>query len=154
MAFTVEKLISHFHERLHEWVLALVITLFGLSLFINQDIFATSFYYDGLVQLFPDERVWGGIAIFIGILRLIFLTINGAWRKSSHLRALGAILSVIFWVVVYMSYATVGFALPVLALLIGAIIFDFHSIWVAAGDAGKSDTKSKRDDIIKDQTET
>lgn len=144
-----EKIFSHFNERLPEWIIALAIGLWGIPLLLNPELFASSFYFIGLSNLF-DQATWGFIALFICILRLTFLTINGAWRKSAHLRALGAIMSVVFWVVVYMSYAVTEFLIPGLALIFAAIIFDFHSIWVAAGDAKKSDIKSKLNDFTKD----
>jgi hypothetical protein len=147
----MERVFAHLHTRISEWVMALVIGLWGLPLLLDEDLFKSSFTFSGFEQTL-SQTTWGMLAVLISMLRITFLIINGAWRKSAHLRAAGSILSVMFWLGVYYAYAYADFTLPVLGLVLGAIIFDFHSIWVTAGEAKKSDVQSWSNDTANNKT--
>lgn len=54
--------------------------------------------YRALVALAP-EVVWGNFAIAIGGLRIAALIINGHWRRTPLLRAIGAAFGLMWWIV-------------------------------------------------------
>jgi hypothetical protein len=94
------------------------------------------------------QEVWGWTAVLIGLLRMLFLFINGTWRRSAHLRATGSALSAIFWAAVFGSYLTLGNVIPNLATIGILLALDIYSLWFASEDAKRSDILTNEDRAI------
>lgn len=124
--------------RLAEWYGALVLVVLGSIMLGNDDLMSSSrtAAYDLMRMIWP-QSTWATIMILAGGTRLIVLFINGAWRKSPHLRWLFALLSMFFWMQLALSTkqtmgALFGFSLLTLAL-------DFANMLHAARDARRAD---------------
>lgn len=89
--------------RAVEWLLASLQVAWGTAVLLP-GVELTGPNYQPLLALAP-EPVWGNLAIAIGGLRLGALYINGTWRRTPILRALGAAFGVVWWIVLGGLYA-------------------------------------------------
>lgn len=96
-----------FFPRLSEWWAASVMFALGWMLAANPDLMASSpaRIYDAMLSIAP-QTTWSSSLIIFACLRLTVLLINGAWRRSPHLRALSAFLSCFLWTQITLSFAT------------------------------------------------
>lgn len=135
---------EHFRARFGEWVVGLGLFTWGLLvLAAPSSYFASAPMLSAMTNLLNQDQ-WGWLAVFIGGLRLTFLFINGSWRKSAHLRAIGSGLSACVWAAMAGSYLTlVGYVVANIALVITLLSADLYSLWFAAEDAGNSDKRVK-----------
>jgi hypothetical protein len=63
--------------------------------------------------------------IVFGLVRLMILLINGAWRRSPHGRAVTAFLCCFFWTQIVLSFApTFGFAFVMACGWLGADVIN------------------------------
>lgn len=91
-----------------------------------------------------SQDMWGYLTFSVGLFRLIFLTINGRWRPSVHLRALGAIAGVTIWAsLVVVSALHLPEKAPSIAIYSVLTIFDGMALWWAAGDAKLADINAR-----------
>lgn len=141
---TLKSIREHFKLRFSEWIIGLMLLLWGVTLLINTSLFEV---YPAAFNSMSDittQKIWGIMAIGIGLLRLIFLIINGTWRRSAHLRAIGSGLSACIWTVVWSSYLNSDTLLPGLWSVGALIALDLFSLWYAAEDAKHSDLFTKQ----------
>jgi len=127
-----------FFPRLSEWACAVAIFGIGLVLHFNVDLMANakSNAY-ALMLAIGNQRQWAMALIGFGVLRLIVLLINGAWRKSPHLRSFMAILSCFPLYIIAMSFLPVfGVSVVFASVFLG---MDIVNAVRAAGDAKISD---------------
>lgn len=83
-----------FYPRLSEWSCAALIILIGLMLVINPDLMAGSqSQAHALMLMVGRQTYWAQAMLILGGVRICVLIINGAWRRSPHLRAVLAFLS-------------------------------------------------------------
>ncbi|MGQ4272495.1 hypothetical protein [Terrihabitans sp. B22-R8] len=87
---------STFIDRFAEWVLACILFSTGLMLLRPEETFAASPVYEGLARIATEEH-WGLFCLVGGAIRLVALTINGAWMPTYHFRSVAAFLSCFFW---------------------------------------------------------
>lgn len=135
-----------FRERAPEWILAIGLLAWGIAIAANPTLFTTT-TFEALLNIMPQEN-WAFVTIFIGILRLVALIINGAWRPTAHFRALGAVGGVTIWASLFIiSLINVGDRAPGIATYGMLLTFDFLALWWAAGDAKLVDelAKSKKE---------
>lgn len=136
-----------FFPRRSEWGGAALLMLGGWVLYANPDLMETSHgrAFDLMKATFHQDT-WMRLLIVFGFLRLSVLAINGAWRRSPHLRALSAFLSCFFWWHIMLSYyASFGLAWAAYAVFLA---LEFSNMIVAARDARTVDDKlavKKRD---------
>lgn len=138
---------EHLKERFNEWAVGLGLLLWGAVTLTNPGYFNTSPAFTELLAL-ASQPLWGYTAIILGMIRVVFLIINGTWRRSAHLRAVGSGLSAIFWASVFGSYLTIGQITPNLATVGALLALDMYSLWFAAEDAKYSDLITKHDEYI------
>ena len=129
---------EHFKNRFSEWIVGIALLVWGVIVTFNTDLFANTTVFYNMQRIAP-QPVWGAAAIFIGAVRLVFLFINGSWRRSAHLRAAGSALSACLWAAIWGSYLNVDNVLPNLATIGALLALDFYSLWFAAEDAKHSD---------------
>ncbi|MDR7036093.1 hypothetical protein J2X36_000829 [Methylobacterium sp. BE186] len=100
--------------RSTEWLLAFVAIAWGYGVLSPSAVFELPAY-----RLFGElmrETAWGALAVSIACLRLVGLAINGWWRRSPLIRAVGSLLSGLFWlalcVLMFAASAKKGATLP------------------------------------------
>jgi hypothetical protein len=139
---TVTMFVSHvrtnfaaaFFPRLSEWLAACVLFALGTVLAANADLMvSTDAEAYQLMRLVAPQSTWSLVLIGFSCIRLIILLVNGAWRRSPHLRALTAFLSCFVWTQIVLSFApTFGFAF---VLACGWLGMDMINIMRAMRDA-------------------
>lgn len=127
-----------FRDRLPEWVSSACLLLWGL-LILNLSTETWSTEYVSILGTLAAQKTWGMAAVALGVLRLVALGINGAWRPTAHIRALGAIGGIVVWSGIIISYLTLSWDPPTLATKGAMLVFDMYALWFAAGDAKVAD---------------
>lgn len=92
-----------------------------------------------------SQAEWGILATLIGLVRLLFLFINGRWRPSAHIRALGAIFGCLTWGMLFMSTLSVDWVTPITSLYATLLGLDLLALWYCAGDAKLADLEAKKE---------
>lgn len=134
---TAATMRHRFHRRLSEWHLALLMFVTGLVLASTDAFVLESF---AAIEQIATQPIWSTTMASIGGLRIAVLTVNGALgRRSPHLRALLAFISIIIW-----SFLLAGLVQSSTPLLIGpfiamAIAVDMINAFRASQDARRED---------------
>lgn len=149
---TLAGLRQTFPARASEWALSLMLFLWSVILVANVDLFAAGRSYAALSQLMSQES-WAMWCLAIGGGRLIILAVNGAWRRSPHLRALGAFLSGLFWFLISIGLLQAGAYNTGLAIYPVLFLLDAFNAIRAMGEAGRSD-KIHGSRMARDGTDT
>jgi hypothetical protein len=129
-------------DRVAEWFMGGVLSAMGVGILLQPTIFtANPAFADFLRVAGPPE--WGLGLLVLGICRLATLTINGAWRKSPHLRLIMAGLSMFVWY--QMSALSWEANTPNLGVVIypAMLLLEIYCVYFAACDAGLSDEAAK-----------
>jgi hypothetical protein len=123
-----------FFPRLSEWACAFAIFGVGTVLHANADLMANARTDAYLLMLaIADQASWAKGLIGFGLFRLIVLLINGAWRRSPHLRSVMAILSCFpLWAIAWSFLPSFGIAMVFAWVFLG---MDVINAVRAAGDA-------------------
>jgi hypothetical protein len=83
-----------FYPRLSEWSCAALLILIGFMLVINPGLMADGkSQAHALMLMVGQQSAWAQALLILGGIRISVLIINGAWRRSPHLRAVLAFLS-------------------------------------------------------------
>lgn len=127
-----------FPTRASEWALGAIIFLWAVMLSANPDLFVESRSFVPLARIF-DQDTWTLLCLAIGGGRLLMLAINGAWRRSPHLRAIAAFISCFFWFQISLGFFQAGTYGTGLAVYPVLFALDVYNTFRAAGDAGSSD---------------
>lgn len=134
LAHIRDNFASAFFPRLSEWACATAVFGVGVVLHVNADLMENlqSNAYQLMLTIGP-QATWAKALIIFGICRLLVLLINGAWRRSPHLRAVMAILSCFPLYTIAMSFLPVfGIAMVFAWIFLG---MDVINAVRAAGDA-------------------
>lgn len=130
-----------FPTRASEWALAVMLFLWGIVLAVNVDLFTESRSFSEIARVFGQSTLsWMCLAAGGG--RLAMLAVNGAWRRSPHLRAIGAFVSAGFWFMISMGFLQAGTFGTGLAVYPVLFLLDAYNVIRAAGDAGTADRPS------------
>lgn len=127
-------IVEAFYPRLSEWFCASILMALGFMLSENADLMTSSktATFDLMLMIAPQEK-WSLIMKLFATLRLVILLINGILRRSPHLRAGSAFLSLFFWTQIALSAkATFGF---VFVFSAGIAVLDFLNVTRASRDA-------------------
>ena len=146
---SIKAIKDHFKLRFAEWAVGIGLFAMGVTLACNPGLFQSNYLFSGMLKL-GSQLQWMLACFTIASIRLVFLVINGTWRRSAHLRAVGSGLSALIWTAMWGSYVTLGVALPILAILGILIALDIYSLWYAAEDAANSDVKTKEELFIRE----
>lgn len=129
-----DNLAAAFYPRRSEWAAGGLTVLLGWVLATN-DTLMTSGTGRGyqLMLSIAEQSTWARVFIVFGALRLVILLINGAWRRSPHLRAGAAFLSCFLWTQIALSFApTFGFAFSMASAWLA---LEMSNVWTAMRDA-------------------
>ena len=132
-----------FPIRASEWALSAMLFNWGLLLLMNDGLFALSPSYYVFAALMP-EALWGYACLAVGMMRLSVLFVNGMWRRSPHLRALGAFVSCFFWFQITAGFVFAWTGSTGLAVYPVLFLLDLHNVMRAASDAAIVDSKHAR----------
>ncbi len=129
-------------DRVAEWFMGAVLSGMGLGLAFQPSIFTANPFFKDFLRV-GSAHVWAGGLILIGVGRLAALFINGAWRRSPHLRLVMAFLSTFVWY--QLSELSWGTKFPNLgiALYPTLLLLEVYCVYFAACDAGLSDEAAK-----------
>lgn len=136
-----------FRERMPEWILSTGMLLWGMMTLFSPNLFNTVPFFAPLLQLM-SQTSWGILAVLIGTIRLIFLIINGAFRPSAHIRAIGCIFGTLLWINLLISALSLDALTPTTAIFAMLLALDIVSLWFAAGDAKLADLAA-RGELVK-----
>jgi hypothetical protein len=120
-----------------------VLFLWAIVLTWHPALFDTAPSYSAMADLF-SQNTWAIICLIVGGGRLTVLAINGAWRRSPHMRAASAFLSCFVWYQIsigLLQAETGGTGLAVYPVL---LCLDAFNAIRAFGEAGKSDAIHQR----------
>lgn len=136
------KLQDHFPLRVSDWFVAGILTTWGLAVLAAPPEVWSWGLYRGLAIMAP-KYVWGALALCLGIVRLCALFINGAVRRTPHVRAAGAFLAMFIWMQMSLSGLTSGTGSISAFFYPWLVMIDFYNVYRAAQDAKFSDTRAK-----------
>ena len=143
MRLLTSDLREKFHARACEWMLAIIMLQLGIVLAPPFDTFAITTSFGELSRI-ADEKTWAWITATAGGVRVIALTINGAFRPMAHLRVALAIASALVWFQITISILESGVLPSTLAIFPVFVAFEFINAVRAASDAGKADAQAHR----------
>lgn len=132
-----------FRERMPEWVLSVGMFLWGLMTLFSPGIFQAKAFFHPLL-VFMGQPEWGVLALLIGLIRFGFLIINGAFRPSAHIRAIGCVLGSALWTALLMAALNLESLTPTTAIFAMLLFLDLISLWFTAGDAKRADLLAKK----------
>lgn len=124
-------------RRSAEWIVSVALLLWGIIVTLTPGLFGQGNYIN--MENIAPQWIWGGGAMVVAIFRLFLLTINGWWKPSAHLRALGSLLSLLGWSAIIICYVTLPTWIPNVATIGALAVIDLTSLWYAAEDAALVD---------------
>ena len=127
-------------QRRIEWLLAASAFGIGIVYAMSTTIRLLPTYAWQLTVL--PQWAWSLWLVGTGIIRLLFLYINGTYRRSPHFRAIGAGLGCFAWFTQFVSVAVSPVVGPTLVLWFLFFAFDVHVALSAAAEAGRADGKA------------
>lgn len=113
-----------FIARMIEWEHAVALFMFGAILSMNPDLFGSP-SYAAFMRLWDSPQGWGIVCMAVGALRFAVLAINGAFKRSPHLRAVFAALSAFMWMQISFGFLAAGNYSTALAVYPGFIVWEF-----------------------------
>ncbi len=127
-----------FRERAPEWALSAGMIGWGMLTLASPNLFSDKAFWAPLLAI-ASQSAWGIAVTTVGFIRLAFLVINGAWRPSAHIRAIGCVFGVMLWGSLFISILSMEWVTPTSAIYGALIGLDLLSLWFAAGDAKLAD---------------
>lgn len=135
---------SHFPIRITDWLVSAMMFSWGLSLFaVDPRVWALP-TFSGL-SVIAGQYTWAAIASTIGLARLAALFVNGAIRRSPHLRGIGAFLSIFIWAQLSLGVLFGDMVGPGIAIFPWLALADMLNVYRAAVDARAADTLAQRE---------
>lgn len=131
-----------FPLRIAEWLMSAILIGWGVILALNSDVFARS---PAMVELAHNapQGYWAVGMLALGLMRFAMLVVNGAWRASPHLRALGAFLTCFVWLQISFGLARSGVPNVGLAVYPWFLLLDTYNVFRAMSDARVADDRAK-----------
>lgn len=142
LASVSHSLRSTFPARASEWALGIMLFNWGMVLMIDPGLFDDKPAFHGLDAIMSQPS-WMRLCLAIGGVRLIVLAINGAWRRSPHMRACAAFVSCFFWFEITIGFAQTGLGTGVAVYPVLFFLDAFNAIR-SMGEAGLSDAHHQR----------
>lgn len=133
-----------FDGRASEWALAVMTFLWSVVLTYNATLFADQPQtYHVLASAF-SQSTWAVACGVVGSMRLLMLSVNGMWRRSPHMRAAGAFVTVGFWFAISYGVTTSGTFATGIAVYPVLLALDSYNVLRALRDAAVADVTVPR----------
>lgn len=132
-----------FRDRAIEWALATGLLAWGALCITAPGLFYNSEFFFPLLRIM-EQAWWGFAAVTLGAARLISLVINGAWRPTAHLRAIGCVFGSMLWGTLFTATLGLGWLTPTTAIYATVLGLDLLALWFAAGDAKLADIQARK----------
>jgi hypothetical protein len=127
-----------FGPRMPEWMLAAITALWG-GVLVNSPNLFDSPTWSGFRSIFHDEWTLGWIMVFLGVLRIGGLIVNGARKNvTPWIRSVSASLGCCLFVGITYCYWQSGIISTWLAVYPVFAVVELLNIYRAAHDAGES----------------
>lgn len=126
--------IMHFAPKVSEWVTAIILLNWSVIVIYASEVTPQYLYQD-----FTNIKAWATIFGVVSFFRVMILYINGALRRSPHLRSGLAFISCFAWLQI--SLAFVSLETPTTALAVYPVLFalDFYNAYRIAVEARITD---------------
>ena len=125
-----------------EWIQAAGMLGWGLSALMSPGLFIDQEFFHPLL-LIMSQTMWGILVLAIGVTRLVFLVINGVWRPSAHIRAIGCTAGTVLWGGLLVSALSLSWLTPTSSIYAMLLVSDILSLWFSAGDAKLADLSAR-----------
>lgn len=136
----IVKLQQHFPLRVTDWLLGGILTTWGmLCLYLDPAAWELPIY-SGL-RAFASQQAWGSVALILGSMRMTALFVNGAVRRTPHVRGVGAFLSVLIWLQLSLAMFQAEVATVAVAIYPWLFVADIYNVYRASQDARDSDLR-------------
>lgn len=132
---------EHFKIRVTDWLLSAILLSWGFALFAVDPRVWDLPTYTGLSRI-ASQYCWAAAASMIGAARIAALFINGAIRRSPHLRCIGAFLAIFIWVQLSLGLLYSDLVGPGIAIWPWLAFADMFNVYRAAMDARASDHRA------------
>ncbi|KGF71145.1 hypothetical protein LL06_00655 [Hoeflea sp. BAL378] len=132
-----------FAVRASEWALALMLLNWSIVLSASPELFQANANYAPLKAIM-DQETLALVCFLAGTGRLLVLMINGAWRRTPHLRAAGAFISCFFWFQITLGFAQAEIWGTGMAVYPVLLMLDAYNVIRAITDAAIIDNHYKR----------
>jgi hypothetical protein len=136
----VIKLQQHFPLRVTDWLLGGIVTTWGLVCLYLPASSWDQPIYSGLRHL-ADQETWGLFAVIVGVARMVALFINGAVRRTPHIRGMGAFVTMFLWLQLSLAMFNAEISTIGVAIYPWLFIADIYNVYRASQDARDSDLR-------------
>lgn len=136
----IVKLQQHFPLRVTDWLVSNILLTWGLLLFYVTPETWDGGFFSGL-RVVAGQETWATVAVVLGLARIVALFINGAMRRTPHVRAMGAFLSVFIWLQLTLGMLNAETTGVGLAFYPWLFLADIYNVYRAAQDARDSDVR-------------
>lgn len=134
---------AHFPLRVTEWLLASIKTTWGVVLLQPTDVFANPIF--SALGRIASQDTWGWVSLIFGTMHLVALYVNGARRRSPHLRAACSAIGSFFWFQVTLGLIGSGIISTGWAVYPWLFIASVYNVIRAMLDARASDDRARGD---------
>jgi len=137
---------GNLYPRRTEWLCAGLNIGMGILFMLNPTLMAVNYKAYSVMLAFMTQHQWANFMVIFGAARIIVLIVNGAWRKSPHIRSFMAVVSCLpLWTAAwsftpYFGLAMLGYWAWLITDIINAV--------VASSDAKESDSRAKHERSI------
>ncbi|MEF2073466.1 hypothetical protein [Consotaella aegiceratis] len=129
-------------DRLTDWLLTGFTLAWGITLAGEGDTFALSSF--AVIKTWAPEMAWAVACLIVGFARLALLIINGAWRKSPHLRIAAALGTIPLWTLLSIGYHLAHSGVPGDLIYALCALAEIVSAYRASIEAGYNDNGGPR----------
>lgn len=134
-----------FAMRIGEWLLSAILVDWGAVMLAHPSLLIAHAGLSNLVRLAPPEA-WGAACLMLGLGRALALAINGGWRPTPHLRALGAFLTCFIWLM--FSFCITNATSLVIAACPIFLLLEIYNVNRAMTDARVADDTARQRGVI------
>lgn len=132
----IVRMRQHFRERQMEWALAAMSTGWGAILMSSPQTLDRPFYAP-LRRMF-DAATWGWGMFLMGLLGLVVLFINGAWRRTPFFRQVSSGGRVLTWAALLFGCLSVEWQTPAAMIYAGILAMEIMALSNATADATRA----------------
>lgn len=129
----IVRLRQHFRERQMEWALAAMATGWGAILIASPQTLDRPFYAP-LRRMFP-AGTWGFGMMGLGLLGLVVLFINGAWRRTPMYRQVSSGGRMMAWAALLFGCLSIDWQTPAAMIYAGILAMEIMALSNATADA-------------------